>query len=513
MNFRGVSGWMQSDSRCGMRRAALRHVLLGWVLVCLLAPSAAWARFIPPPPCRNKFTHQQEITEGEKVAAQIYQQMPVLPDSDPVAQYVSQLGQRLAAHAPGYKWPFNYHVVASSDINAFALPGGSIFVNLGTVQAAESEAQLAGVLAHETSHVVLRHSTCNITKQQGPDIAYGIGSLLSQIVLGNGMAGALAQAGLGGLKNLQFLSMSREDEKQADLLGTDILYDSGFDPRGLPQFFEIIQSKYGAGGAQFLSDHPNPGNRTEYVNAEIATLPRLAHPIVTSAEFNRVHALAMKERTFNAQQVKDGAWKSFQYASGPGASDAGYTGAAGAQPVEQATGRPPKALSRAELGIGGPMASYRGTGNTMQYPASWQASTDSTGSATFAPERGARSFGIAYGAMLAAVSTNGTAIPDANALISATQQIAQQLTQQNPGLQQYGQPQTTMIGPHPANTLEMRGSSPIVENGHPLPERDWLVTVARPDGNIEYMVFICPERDFQTLRPLFDVMMQSLRFN
>ncbi len=216
------------------------------------------------------------------MVAQVYQQMPVLPDSDPVARYVRQLGAKLVAHAPGYKWPYNFHVVASEDINAFALPGGTIFVNLGTVQAAETEAQLAGVMAHEISHVVMRHSTCNLTEQQSKSLWYGLGSIASAVLLGNGTAGQLGQAVIGGAQSLDFLHMSRDAEKQADLLGTGILYDSGYDPRGLPQFFETIQSKYGAGGAQFLSDHPNPGNRTQYVNAEIATLPRLERPVVTT---------------------------------------------------------------------------------------------------------------------------------------------------------------------------------------------------------------------------------------
>src|SRR5690242_14835112 len=145
-------------------RKSLRHFLSGIVVLGVMC-APAWARF-QPTSCKNAFTQQQEITEGKKVEAQVYQQMPVLPDSDPVARYVRQLGAKLTAHAPGYKWPYNFHVVASDDINAFALPGGSIFVNLGTVQAAETEAQLAGVMAHEISHVVMRHSTCNLTSEQ-----------------------------------------------------------------------------------------------------------------------------------------------------------------------------------------------------------------------------------------------------------------------------------------------------------------------------------------------------------
>src|SRR5260370_9021584 len=111
--------------------------------------------------------------------------------------------------------------------------------------------------------------------------------------------------------------MSRDYDKQVELLGTGILYDAGYDPRGLPQFFEITQAKYGAGGAQFLSDHPNPGNRTEHVNAEIATLPPRTGAKVTSPEFARVHALAMKDKTYTAKEVQAGRWRPSEHSPPP----------------------------------------------------------------------------------------------------------------------------------------------------------------------------------------------------
>ncbi len=144
----------------------------------------------------------------------MYQQLPVIPESDPVSRYVEQLGAHLVSHAPGLKWPFTFHVVASQDINAFALPGGSIFVNLGTVQAAQTEAQLAGVLAHEASHVVLRHSTCNMKKQQTNTIVAGVGSIASRILLGDGTAGQIGQAVIGAGNGLYGLRMSRDNENR-----------------------------------------------------------------------------------------------------------------------------------------------------------------------------------------------------------------------------------------------------------------------------------------------------------
>jgi Zn-dependent protease with chaperone function len=481
-------------------RKSAKGVLFAVLLVGTLAPQA-WARF-QPVSCRNGFTEQQEITEGGKVAAKVYQQMPVLPDSSPVSQYVRELGMRLVAFAPGYKWPYSFHVVASEDINAFALPGGSVFVNLGTIQAAETEAQLAGVMAHEISHVVMRHSTCNLTKLQKKSVWYGLGSIASAVVLGGGTLGQLGQAAIGGVQGLDFLHMSRDDEKQADLLGAGILYDAGYDPRGLPQFFETIQSKYGEGGAQMLSDHPNPGNRTQYVNAEIATLPPRTSGKVTSPEFTRIHALAAKEKAYTAKDVQAGVWRQ----TGRYAAMAGGPAQVISAPVGQ--GGVAVRLSRSSLGIGDRMVVYQGQGFSVNYPAGWQKGEGKDGSVVFVPPNGAGSAGIAYGALIDTVRPqNG--VSDEASLARATTALAQQLSQQNGGMEQVGQMTSLNIGGQAANALELRGRSPVVEGGAALPERDWLVTVARPDGDLSYMVFVSPEADFAALKPVFSAMAQS----
>lgn len=488
-----------------------RHVACLAMLGGIFAPTA-WARF-QPPTCKNAFTQQQEITEGAKVAAQVYRQMPVLPDNDPVSRYVGDLGKKLVAHAPGYRWPYSFHVVASEAINAFALPGGSIFVNLGTVQAAETEAQLAGVMAHEISHVVMRHSTCNLTKQQSKSLWYGLGSIASAVLLGNGTAGQLGQAAIGSVESLDFLHMSRDDEKQADLLGVGILYDSGYDPRGLPQFFETIQAKYGAGGVQFLSDHPNPGNRTEYVDAEIATLPRRERPVVTTPEFRRVHAIAMKEKALPAKEIQAGTWrKTGLYASGPG-------GAAGQVPPLQTNGEEGGSasggvarLDRNALGVGGRMVKYQGRRFAIERPANWQVISDASSRAvTMAPEGGVSAAGLSYGAVIAIEKQPGSGITDAASLSTATLALAQSLSQQNGGLEPVGQMKAITLGGRQANVVELRGTSPVVENGKHLPERDRLVAVARSDGDLSYVVFVCPEPDLNLLKPVFDAMSASFQ--
>jgi len=497
--------------KCGIAR-----LLATGLLALTVLPARA---SFEPVTCKNSFSVEQEIAEGNKVAAQVYQQMPVLPENSPVTRYVQQLGAKLVASTPpspgtNERWPYNFHVVASSDINAFALPGGSIFVNLGTVQAAETEAQLAGVMAHEISHVVMRHSTCNLSKQRNRSILYGLGEIGSAILLGNGTAGQLAQTGIGLGQNLDFLHMSRDDEKQADLLGVNILYRAGYDPRGLPQFFETIQAKYGAGGAQLLSDHPNPGNRTEYVNAEIQTLPPRTGATVTTAEFKQVHVQAMAQKAFTAKEVQTGTWKnSGFYAAGPGSngavipassvSGAGAGGAAGA-------GGTAVALGRTQLGLDGSMTTLQSRSFTMRYPARWQQVTDANGSVLLSPPRGSGQFGIVYGALVETVQPS-PAISDQGSLLQTTTSLAKKLMSQNEGLSQSGEVTLLRVGGGTAAAVDLRGRSPLQQNGTTLPEHDWLVTFARADGAMSYVVCVAPERDFAALKPTFDAMVQSFR--
>jgi len=287
-------------------RLVSRNWLATLALLAIQAPCAHAA--VEFTPCKNNFSTEQQIQLGDKAAQQVYKQMPVLPDSSPITQYVRQLGERLTAVAPGYRWPYNFHVANVAEVNAFALPGGTVFVNLGTIQAAESEAQLAGVMAHEISHVVLQHSVCNAEKQQRVGLLAGLGQIAAGVLLG-GAAGDIAAQGIGLTAGLGFLKMSRAAERQADLEGAKIAYNAGFDPRGLPQFFQTIQAKYGAGGSQFMSDHPNPGNRSEYVDKEIATFPPRSNSITTSPEFERVKDQVIVMHAYTAKEVASGIWK------------------------------------------------------------------------------------------------------------------------------------------------------------------------------------------------------------
>ena len=210
------------------------------LMLCLLlsAPEALLAR-VQPTSGSNMFTVDQEIQAGQEAAAQTSRQYPVLPDSSPVTQYIQQLGRRLVQFAPGEKWPYQFHVVNQKEINAFALPGGPLYVNVGTIQAADNEAQLAGVMSHELSHIIQRHATRAATKQYKAQVGLGI----LGAVLGGSVGGQLAGAGISFVAGSYFLKNSRQSEKEADLLGTDMMYDAGYDPIQLPKFFEKIEAE------------------------------------------------------------------------------------------------------------------------------------------------------------------------------------------------------------------------------------------------------------------------------
>ncbi|MGA8042229.1 MAG: M48 family metallopeptidase [Terracidiphilus sp.] len=493
------------------RFPALRTLLFLICAVFAFTP-AAQARF-QPTPCKNPYTQQQEIQVGYTAVKQVYQQQPILPDSSPVSQYVRALGAKLVPYAPGYRWPFQFHVVNAADINAFALPGGEIFVNLGTIQAATDEAQLAGVMAHEISHVVQRHSTCNEARQQIPSILAGLGGALAGVFL-PGTAGVIAQQGISSVAGLSFLRMSRDDEKQADLMGTDILYDAGYDPRALPQFFETIQAKYGAGGAQLLSDHPNPGNRVGYVKQEIATLPPKPNLMTNSPTFVSMHASAIKLHPATAEEIKAGAWKKSQppvpaeAAAAPEPPATTTTTAPSGSTPSTPAAQPPAALDpNLRWQPSSAISTFTHTLYTVRYPQNWSVYGNAQSSVTLAPPGGVGTdangqSATAYGVLIDRYQGQGS-------LQQQTDALVQSIQQGNPGMAAVTDATALTVNRRPALSVEFIGSSPLATSGKPMPERDWLVTIQRPDGSLSFLVFIAPERNFNALRSAFGKILGS----
>src|SRR5262249_9544045 len=298
-----------------MTLTRLRHpwMPLVCVAICLMAAqyfSAAGAPELPDPG-KPRMTRDEQKQLGLQVAGQVYTQMPVLPDSSPETQYIQALGKRLVNTIPADRsWPFQFHVVAQKEINAFALSGGPMFVNIGTITAADNEAQLAGVMAHEMAHVYMQHSA---KQQDKSSLLQGLAGLAGAAVgaLG-GIAGTAAQTGIQLGAGTLLLKYSRGDEAQADAVGAIILWKAGTNPVALADFFQKLAAE-GGNGPQFLSDHPNPGNRKTAIQAEIKDWPKQQFS-GDSAQFAEVRKHATGVRAYDAKEIADGA-KNDQWAA------------------------------------------------------------------------------------------------------------------------------------------------------------------------------------------------------
>jgi len=248
--------------------------------VAALAVSVALvsAQTVIRPPA-NRYAPAQDVELGRRAAAQARQQLPMLNDAQ-VNGYVAAIGRRLVGAVPGELrhrgFQYTFQVVNAREINAFALPGGPMFVNRGMIEAAQSEGQVAGVMAHELSHIVLRHGTAQATRATPYEIGAIAGSVLGAIIGGN-VGSVVAQGTRFGL-GTAFMRFSREYERQADIEGAHLMARAGYDPRDMAAMFRIIAQRGRAGGPEWLSDHPNPGNRSEYITREARLLKISGHP-------------------------------------------------------------------------------------------------------------------------------------------------------------------------------------------------------------------------------------------
>jgi predicted Zn-dependent protease len=203
---------------------------------------------------------KDEIALGREAQQQVRKTVPILTDSE-VSAYVARIGRTLATRATGPRYPYSFSVANNRDLNAFALPGGPVWIHRGILHAAADESQVAGVLAHEIAHIAQRHAADQITKQL---VANGFLGLLGA-VLGNDPGGArTAQAGARILAGGYLLKFSRDDEREADRVGLEILRRSGWDPRGMAAFMDVLRREQGRdpGAVEvFLSTHPAPAER------------------------------------------------------------------------------------------------------------------------------------------------------------------------------------------------------------------------------------------------------------
>ena len=246
-----------------------------WIGVALTALACVAASPAQGPtelkPGFNLFTRQQDIQLGEEAAAEVRKKSTIV--KDPVlTAYVNAIGKRLAQsrEAKGSGFNFTFEVVADPTINAFALPGGPMFINTGLLKAVDNEAQLAGVMGHEMSHVILRHGTNQASKADLIQIPLALAGKLTD---SDSMMGQLAQLGIGLGADSVLLKFSRTHESQADLMGSHLMAEAGYDPIQMARFFNKLKSTDTADAIEFISDHPSPANRSHAIALESMRLP------------------------------------------------------------------------------------------------------------------------------------------------------------------------------------------------------------------------------------------------
>lgn len=426
----------------------------------------------------NLFTKEQDVQLGKEAAAEIEKQVELVEDRE-LNAYISAIGARLAAQPQADKYPYTFKVVNDPSINAFALPGGPTYVHTGLIAAADNEAQLAGVLAHEIVHVALRHGTNQVSKAnliQLPALlaskAIGTGSLLEK----------LAQVGIGLGANSVLLKFSRTAETQADLLGVQIAAQAGYDPREMARFFQKLEADGGPRVLQFLSSHPNPGNRMKAIEDEIRYLP----PREYSADTGRLARM----KAIVAKLPPPKKRLSQQAAEAPSGKSA---------PLSIPESRP-----------SGRMLSYQGQGFSLSYPDNWRAFPGKDArSVILAPPSALQQTGkgaaVGYGAVVSYYQPKR-----ANAeLWQATDELLTALKSANPGMR---------AGPETPREIKLAGRRAIRTMLHSdsifpgQTEVDLVVTTAHPEG-ILYLVLVAPESEAAYANRAFDQMLQSLRLS
>jgi hypothetical protein len=445
-------------------------------------------RITPP---KNGYKPADDVKLGREAAAQVAREMPLLPENGDVDSYVERVGANLAAAIPAEfahpEFQYDFSVVNASDINAFALPGGPMFVNRGMIESARTEGEMAGVMAHEISHVALRHGTAQASKAGSPGVQLGaIGGAILGAIIGGNAGDILAQGTQLGL-GAYMLKFSREYETQADILGAQIMARAGYDPNDLARMFETIEKQGGSrGGPEWLSSHPNPGNRYQRISEEsrkLSIAPGRRNN--QSAEFSQ--AQSSLRRMAPAPTSADIA-RSRTTGNGPVRND---------EPVRGSVERP--------------STRYR-TFNAGRYfslsvPENWQEFGDGS-SVTFAPNG-------AYGTIQGqSVFTHGViagilANASSTDVRTASDDYISGVLQGNSYLRVNGNYQRGRLDNRDALRRRLSGTSPVTNRR----ENVDVYTALIGGGQLFYLVQVVPADDQGQYRNAFDNIVKSVKFN
>lgn len=433
---------------------------------------------------KNKYKVEDDVKLGREASAQVEQQFPILNDAQ-ATQYVQRVGDRLVNSIPGQfsqsAFDYNFQVVNASDINAFALPGGPMFVNRGMIEAAKNEGEMAGVMAHEIAHIALRHGTAQATKQGSWGTQLGtIGLILGGAILG-GQTGA--QAGMVAAAAWQ-TKYSREYETNADILGAQIMANAGYDPRDLANMFQTIANEGGGRGPEWLSSHPDPGNRFQKINQEAAKLNVSREPIKITPEFQRTQSRlrAMPPARTMAEIQKN------------------------TQGSGQGQGQNPMAGGRYSNSVPAPSARTRnytsGEWISLNVPTNWQ-EFPTQSDITFAPQGAFGDKGISHGIMVGVSRAQGRNLSqDSQTFVNGLMQSNDYLTRQT------GYQNVRFAGRQGMSVL-LTGRSPINSQN----ESVRVYTAKLANGDLFYMVTVSPQNQATSYDRTFRNILNSIRLN
>jgi len=469
-----------------MSRVHVKSTLIAASLAAFVATAAAQTQVSAP---KNKYSPADDVKLGREAAQQVEKEMPVMRDSQ-VNGYLDRIGQRLASNIPAeFRHPefrYSFTGVNMKEINAFALPGGPMYINRGMIEKAHNEGEVAGVMAHELSHVALRHGTAQQTKAT----PYAIGQIAGQIagaIIGGRTGSVIAQGSQFGI-GTYFMKFSREYEKQADILGSHIMAAAGYDPRDMANVFRTIEKESGPGGPQWMSDHPNPGNRYDYINKE-AQMLRVSNARRDTAEFQTVQGhLRGLSPAPSAEEVARN-----RNAGRNTGSGSGSTGDVRPNPGNVA--RPESRYTQYNEGN-----LFR-----VSVPSNWR-ELGSQNNVTFAPEG-------AYGSYEGqSVFTHGIEIGvqrnESHDLTTATNELIQGLQQSNPRLSRPGNYERGSMGGRQAlhtalsNISDVTGGQEVVD----------IYTTLLSDGSLFYAIGVAPRDEYSNYGGHFRKVVSSIQF-
>jgi Zn-dependent protease with chaperone function len=430
----------------------------------------------------NLFSMEQDVQLGREAAAQIEREMQIVNDPR-LTGLIDRIGRKLmaanAADSKNGKFPFSFKVVNDPSINAFALPGGPMFIQTGLIAAADNEGQVAGVMGHEMAHVILRHGTNQASKANLIQLPLAVAGEM----MGNrGILGTLAQLGIGIGANSVLMKFSRNAESDADLLGARLLHAAGYNPVELARFFEKLEAESGKGNAltQFFASHPNPGNRVKNIQADMQFYPRADYqPDAPTADFlaAKAAAKALPAPPKRPQQ-------------------------SGTAPATQNGGPGPDTVAPRGFKV------ERTSLYAMAYPDDWQGQlaqdqVSLTLAAADGLVRGQNGQNDVGHGVLVAVNQ----VRSQN-LDQETDTLVRDLLQGNPGVRQTGNGQRIRVSGQVALLTPLEGQSGLKRGEKEIIR---VLTVMHPRG-LFHAVLVAPESRWRIAEGEYDEMIRSIRF-